>query len=332
MILAGDLGGTKCNLGLFREQSGGLEMVISRRYATREYSKQSFEAVLKEFSEYVAGANGDLRKTKISAAGFGAAGAVINGVLHPTYVPWPLEAKKLGSHLGVNRVRLLNDVEAAAFSLPHLTGRDVIALNEVEAPEHATRSLIAAGTGLGEAILFWDGKRYHALPTEGGEGDFAPASEQEIELLRFARKKFDRVAVEEIVSGSGFRLIHEFLDAGLQHASFSRPAWDAAEEITQNASSGSCAVCKKSVELWIAAYASEAGNLALRTLAWGGIYVGGGIAPKILPQLKECNFAEKFLSKGRFAEMLGRIPLYVVVNQDAPLWGAAYEALASSAN
>src|ERR1051326_480991 len=330
MILAGDLGGTKCNLGLFREQSGRLEMVISRRYATREYAKQSFESVLEDFSKYVAGANGDLRKSNITSAGFGAAGAVINGVLHPTYVPWPLEATKLGTHLGVKRVRLLNDVEAAAFSLPHLKGSDVVALNDVKAAKHATRALIAAGTGLGEAILFWDGNRYHALPTEGGEADFAPASEQEIELLRFARKKFERVAVEEIVSGSGFRLIHEFVDASVQHGSFSGSAWDAAEEITKNASNGGCAVCTKAVELWIAAYASEAGNLALRTLAWGGIYVGGGIAPKILAQLKQHNFAATFVSKGRFAQMLGRLPLYVVVNQDAPLWGAAYEALASA--
>lgn len=332
MILAGDLGGTKCNLGLFREQGDSLEMVISRRYATRQYAKQTFETVLKDFSEFAASANGDLRKAKISAAGFGAAGAVINGVLHPTYVPWPLETKKLGTHLGVKRVRLLNDVEAAAFSLPHLKASDVVALNDVKAPSHATRALVAAGTGLGEAILFWDGKRYHALPTEGGEADFAPATEREMELLRFARKKFERVAVEEIVSGSGFRLIHEFLDASVQHASFSGPAWDAAEEITQNATSRNCAVCKTAVEVWISAYASEAGNLALRTLAWGGIYIGGGIAPKLLAQLKEHNFGAKFVSKGRFAEILGRIPLYVVVNQDAPLWGAAYEALSSFRN
>jgi glucokinase len=332
MILAGDLGGTKCNLGLFRERDGGLELLVSRRYPTREYAKRSFEAVLKNFSEYAATANGDLSKEKIVAAGFGAAGAVIEGVLHPTYVPWALEAKKLGSHLGIKSVRLLNDVEAAAFSLPHLRGQDVVNLNEVQAPMRSTRALIAAGTGLGEAVLFWTGKRYHALPTEGGEADFAPATEQEIELLRFARKRMERVAEEEIVSGSGFRLIHEFLDGSVRHESFSKPAWDAAQEITQNAASGVCAVCRNTVEVWIAAYASEAGNLALRTLAWGGIYVGGGIAPKILPQLKEFNFAGSFVSKGRFAEMLGRIPLYVVVNQDAPLWGAAYEALAAAQN
>lgn len=332
MILAGDIGGTKCNLGLFEQQGGKLSLLVSRRYATKEFSDRSFEAVIDEFKRFAAEAAA--KNGRITAAAFGAAGAVMDGLVHGTHVPWPLEAKTLASHLGIDRVRLLNDVEAAALGLPYLRSEDVAALNAGSAPEHATRALLAAGTGLGESVLFWDGRRYRVLPTEGGEADFTPATDREIELLRFLRARVGRVRAEEILSGSGFRWIHEFLDSTVRHPSFSdtrgandSPAADSAQEITQNAASGACEICKETVNFWIATYASEAGNLALRTLAYGGVYVGGGIAPKILSTLRNGSFARMFADKGRFGPVLARIPLYVVLNENAPLWGAAYEAI-----
>ena len=330
MILAGDLGGTKCNLGLFTQDGDKLELIASQRYATREYAQQPFENILNDFKARAAKLTGAALDGNLSAAGFGGAGAVVNGVLHGTFVPWQLNARNLAAGLGIERVLLINDVEAAAFSLPHLAAGDVLTLSAGAPQEPGTKALIAAGTGLGEAILFWSGRQYFAIPTEGGEADFAPSSEQEIELLRVLRKKSPRVSAEEILSGSGFRAIHEFLAPSVRHASFQMPARDAAEEITQQALAASCPACVDTLNFWTAAYASEAGNLALRTLAFGGVYIGGGIAPKILPKLRQASFFQRFADKGRFSPILARIPLHVVLNENAPLWGAAYEAAAQA--
>ena len=330
MILAGDLGGTKCNLGLFKQDGDKLELIASQRYATRDYAQLPFENILKDFKARAAEKIGAALDGNLSAAGFGGAGAVVNGTLHGTFVPWQLNARKLAAGLGIEKVLLINDVEATAFSLPHLTASDLVTLSAGAPQEPGTKALIAAGTGLGEAVLFWSGRQFVAIPTEGGEGDFAPSSEQEIELLRALRKKLSRVSAEEILSGSGFRAIHEFMAPGTTHPSFQMPARDSAEEITQQALAASCPACVDTLNFWTTAYASEAGNLALRTLAFGGVYIAGGIAPKILPKLREPSFFERFADKGRFSTILARIPLYVVLNENAPLWGAAYEAAAQS--
>jgi len=323
MILAGDLGGTKCNLALFSRSGKSLKLLASHRYPTREYAHLPFESLLKLFLQYVAEQNGALGKEKIRVAGFGGAGAVVHGTLHGTYVPWALEARKLAAHLHVREVLLINDVEAAAFSVPFLSSQDFLNLNQGSAEPHKTQALISAGTGLGEAILFWDGRHYRAIPTEGGEADFAPRTEREIELLRHLKTRLPRVCAEEILSGGGFRLIHEFLDARVRHGAFEQNGSDAAKQITQQALAGACDVCVQTLDMWTQAYASEAGNLALRTLALGGVYVAGGIATKILPKLRDGSFARSFADKGRFAQVLSRVPLHVVLNEDAPLWGAA---------
>src|SRR5438105_3987153 len=211
MILAGDLGGTKCNLGLFTQDGDKLELIASQRYATREYAQQPFENILNDFKARNAKLTGAALDGNLAAAGFGGAGAVVNGILHGTFVPWQLNARHLAAQLGIEKVLLINDVEATAFSLPYLAPGDLLTLSAGAPQEPGTKALIAAGTGLGEAILFWSGEQYFAIPTEGGEADFAPGTEKEIELLRSLKLRLPRVSCEEILSGSGFRLIHEFL-------------------------------------------------------------------------------------------------------------------------
>src|SRR5262249_37282847 len=172
MILAGDIGGTKCNIGLFRHDGAHLELLFKQRFSTREYAHRPFQQLLADFRQALAERNGDLARGEVTAAGFGGAGAVVNGVLLGTYVPWKLDAEVLADELGLKRISLLNDVEATALSVPNLRPQDLLSLNAHAATRNGTKALIAAGTGLGEAILFWDGKRYHAIPTEGGEADF----------------------------------------------------------------------------------------------------------------------------------------------------------------
>ncbi len=176
-------------------------------------------------------------------------------------------------------------------------------------------------------MLFWDGRRYLASPSEGGAADFAPRTTREIQLLHFLKQRLPRVSCEELFSGRGFRRVHEFLDPTVRHSSFEECASDSAQAITQNALSGSCSVCAEALDLWIDAFGSEAGNLALRVLAYGGMYLAGGIALKILPKLKQGVFSRSFSDKAPLTSVLARIPIFVILNEDAPLLGAAYAAL-----
>src|SRR5579872_4141781 len=328
MILAADLGGTKCNLALFHHEDGKLALAASHRFETSNYSALPFNQMLLDFQTHVK--RGPFANERIAAAGIAGAGAVVDGVLHGTYVPWKLESAALAKHLSLEKIALLNDVEASALSLPFLTDADLLVLNKGVLRPNAPRALIAAGTGLGEALLFHDGHRYRALPTEGGEAGFAPQNQFELELLRHLWSKMPRVACEEILSGSGFQRIHEFLAPQVQHCSFEKGPAESAREISNLAMAKQCAICEQTLEAWVCAYGSEAGNLALRSLAYGGIYVAGGIATKILATLKEGSFVNALVEKGRFAPILRQIPVYLVLNEQAPLWGAAYQALKCS--
>jgi glucokinase len=323
MILAGDVGGTKCNLALFTAQNGRLRAVFEQRFASKDYPR--FDDVVVDFvrqtAEYCA-------SDKIVAAGFGVAGPVIGNRVKATNLPWIVDAQSLSKEIGIARVILLNDLAATAHSLAHLEAADRFILNEGVAQPGASRALIAAGTGLGESILFWDGKRYLVVPTEGGHADFAPRTDREIEFLRFMKKRAPNVSWELILSGRGFRSLHEFVNPAVKHPSFETPDVDPAPEITHNALTGSCAVCVETVELWIRMYGAEAGNLALKSLSLAGMYVAGGIAVKILPKLKDGAFLEAFCDKEKFRPVLERIPITVVLNEKAPLLGAAHEALA----
>jgi glucokinase len=325
MILAGDVGGTKCNLGLFIKNGPDLRSVFQHRFATRDYA--GFEDLIGDFLERAAGSNKSSSKQEIEAAGFGLAGVVVDGSLHAGNLPWVLNGTAIAQKLHLNNVVLLNDLTATALSLERLGPHDFAILNRGETEQHATKAVIAAGTGLGEAILFWDGKQYRVAPSEGGQADFAPRTELEIQLLTHLNRQLPHVSSEEIVSGRGFRRIHEFLDPSLRHPSFEAPEGEAAREITQQGLAQSCPVCVETLRVWTEAYGAEAGNMALRTLARGGVYVAGGIAPKILAKLRDGAFLRAFCGKSKFAPVLARIPISVVVNEDAPVWGAAYEAL-----
>jgi glucokinase len=324
LILAGDVGGTKCNLALFSEKGGTLTPVFRQRFASKEFAQ--FERIVREFSRQ---AGEHLGKESIIAAGFGIAGPVINGTVRATNLPWIVDTKTLIKELDVPHVVLLNDLGATGHSIEHLTPEDFCVLNSGTPEPGGTRALIAAGTGLGQSFLVWDGGRYRVVPSEGGHSDFAPHTEQQIELLRFMRRRYPQVSFELILSGRGFRTIHEFLDPKVIHASFDDPDTDPAPEITRRGLDKSCRVCSDTLDLWTAIYGAEAGNLALKVLALGGVYVAGGIAVKILDKMKDGTFFHAFKDKWKFEGLLSNVPVSIVLNESAPLLGAAYEALAA---
>jgi glucokinase len=324
VILAGDVGGTKCNLALFSEKGGTLIPVFKQRFASKEFAQ--FDLIVKEFSRQAAD---HLGSERIIAAGFGIAGPVINGRVRATNLPWVVETETLIRELAVPNVVLLNDLGATGHSLEHLPPEDFCVLNPGVPEAGGTRALLAAGTGLGQSILVWDGGRYRVVPSEGGHSDFAPHTEQQIELLRFMRRRYPQVSWELILSGRGFRTIHEFLAPNVKHASFEDPDADPAPEITRRGLDKSCRVCADTLDLWTAIYGAEAGNLALKVLALGGVYVAGGIAVKILEKIKDGIFFHAFKDKWKFEGLLSNIPVSIVLNESAPLLGAAYEALAA---
>ena len=326
MILAGDVGGTKCNLALFQEEGLTLRPVFQRRFATKDF--RGLEEVVRDFRAEAAPLLN--RARRIEAAGFGLAGTVVEGCLHAGNVQWELDIPVLAASLGLQEVVLLNDITATALSIDKLSAQDVVLLNPGLKEPRATKAVLAAGTGLGEAILLWDGEHYRIAPSEGGLADFAPRTAQEIRLLAYCKERLPNVSCEEILSGRGFRRIHEFLDGTVRHGWSGTDDANAARDITRQALAGSCSVCVETVDIWAQAYGSEAGNLALRTLALGGIYLAGGIAPKILSKLKDGAFLRAFCDKATLASVLARIPVYVIMNEDAPIWGAAYQALARS--
>jgi glucokinase len=229
--------------------------------------------------------------------------------------------------LSTPHIVLLNDLEAAGYAMAVLGPEDFCTLNAGTPAPESPRAVLAAGTGLGEAMLIWNGSRYVVVPTEGGHCDFAPRSEREIELLRYMKKAHKYVSWELLLAGRGFLTLHEFLNPSVRHASFEQPGIDPAPEITERGLDGSCSVCVEVLDLFTTLYGAEAGNLALKALARGGVFVAGGIAPKILPKMKAGNFMRAFREKEKFEELLSRVPVQLVLNQEAPLIGAAAEAV-----
>jgi len=324
VILAGDVGGTKCNLALFSEKNNKLEIIFRQRFASKDFSK--FELIVKEFSRQ---ATPHLGLERIRAAGFGVAGPVINNRIHATNLPWIVDADILAEELNVKPIVLMNDLGAWGHSIDYLPPEDLLILNQGNPQPGGTRALIAAGTGLGQSILFWDGARYRVVPSEGGHSDFAPHTDQEIDLLRFMRHRYPQVSWELILSGRGFRTIHEFLAPSVRHPLFDDPDADPAPFITKSGLSKACPVCAETLDLWADLYGAEAGNLALKVLALGGVYVAGGIAIKILPKMKDGTFFNSFKDKWHFGSVLADIPVSIVLNETAPLIGAAHEALSA---
>lgn len=316
MILAGDLGGTKSNLGLFDVQQGKLVRTSHKRYASRDHS--GLQEITKDFLN---GASG-----KVTAASFGIAGPVVNNRVHATNLPWIIEGAAMASFLGLNRVRLINDVEAAAYGIGVMEPQDLDTIYPGAPGAEGTRVVISAGTGLGEGILCWDGKQYIIMPTEAGHADFAPHTDQQADLWKYLKARNEFVSAETILGGSGFQRVHEFVDPSVRHPGFDDKSVDPAPGITERGLSGECPICVKTLDLWIDIYGSEAGNLAVRTVARGGIYVAGGIAVKILAKLKDGRFAAAVRHKEKMADFLATIPIRVVLNEECPLMGAAFVA------
>jgi glucokinase len=264
-----------------------------------------------------------------AGAGFGVAGTLVGDRVLSGNLPWPVERGAIAGalELAPSKVTLLNDLVAAASSLAHLKSSDMLQLNEGSREPLAPMAFIAAGTGLGEAILFWDGKRYNISPCEACLTDFAPRNDREFLLLQSMRHRMPRVCTEDIISGRGFKVIHQIIFPGVQHSFFDEHGTDPAAKITQQALAGTCAACVETLHIWIEAYGAEAGNMALRILPFGGVYVGGGIALKILPKLQDGSFVRAFSDKIQLSTQLAKIPIYLVLNEDAPVLGAAHEAL-----
>lgn len=321
MILAADIGGTKVNLALFQEERGGLRLAEEATFSSKQYS--GLEDILHEF----------LARTKpiISRACCGIAGPVKEGRCRVTNLPWVVEVKKLQSLLGVEAVWLINDFAAAASAVPFLAGEDVKVLQEGVANPQGRIAVIGAGTGLGQAFLIPDGEgRYIILDTEGGHCDFPPRNHIEAELLRFLLKKFDRVSIERVLSGPGLFDIYQFVN---QYNSLVEPEW-LTKEMSENDPAAAVAenglkspACAMALKLFVTLYGAVAGNLALQVLARGGVFISGGIAPKIASLMTEGLFMEAFLSKGRFRSFMSELPVKIVMNEKSPLLGAAYYAM-----
>lgn len=322
MILAGDIGGTKTVLGLFEESGGTLHMSHNGEYASAAHP--SLEVIVADFL-------GRVQTAPPRAACFGIAGPVVAGRAQLTNLSWVVDARHLAQALPATRVTLLNDLQATALGALRLEERELHVLNRGTPPaEPSTIAVIAAGTGLGEAYLFWDGTAWRPGASEGGHVDFAPRNADESALLDFLRERFHgHVSYERILSGPGLANLYAF---ERQRRGVAEPGrlsartagGDAAAAIAAEALTGGDAACVAALGRFVEIYGSEAGNLALKLFALGGVYVAGGIAPKILEVLEDGRFMRAFAAKGRFAPMLAAIPVTVVLNPRAALIGAAH--------
>jgi glucokinase len=324
-VLAGDIGGTKTRLALFHVDGTHRQGLGEHEYASREHG--SLDSIVADFTER--------HQVQPAAACFGIAGPVRNNRVAVTNLPWEISAADLGQRLRIDRVALLNDLEATAWGIASLEADDFHTLNPGTADPAGNAAIIAAGTGLGEAGLYYDGERHRPFATEGGHTDFSPADETEIALLQFLQRQHRHVSWERLLSGPGLVQIHAFLSHTRQQ---DIPDWlqqqheegDPAAAIASRA--GDDPVCRDALQLFTRLYGAEAGNLALKTLATGGLYLGGGIAPKLLDQLDAGDFMAAFCAKGRMRPLLEGMPVRVILNDRAALYGAADRAAALAAN
>jgi glucokinase len=250
---------------------------------------------------------------------------VVQNRVHATNFPWIVDGAALAAHLGISRVRLLNDLEAAAYGIGVMEPQDLEVIHPGVFVPQVNRAVIAAGTGLGEAILFWDGTQHVPMATEGGHADYAPHTKQQAELWQFLKEREEFVSAETILSGGGFKRVHEFLDPSVRH-DFDVPGVDPAPAITERGLSGECTVCAATLDLWVDIYGAEAGNLAVRSMARGGIFVAGGIAVRVLPKMTTGRFAAAVKDKEKMGSYLEQIPVVIVLNEKCPLMGAAFVA------
>lgn len=326
MILAGDIGGTKTALGVYSHEKGVEKPLARETFASANYA--CLEDIVAEFRLKF--------DFKIEKAAFGVAGPVSSGKAVITNLPWSVDEEHLKNALSMRSVKLLNDLEAISWSVPSLEKDDIYALNDNSQPVRGgTIAVIAPGTGLGEAFLVWDGTRYLAQASEGGHTDLAPRNELEIELLRYLLKKYEHVSYERVCSGIGIPNIYNFFkDSGKRE----EPEWlrkelvnvqDPSPLIVNTAleKGSSCPICEATLEMFISLLGAEAGNMALKILPTGGVYLGGGIPPRILPQLQKGLLMKNFLHKGRMTKLLAKMPVNVILKTDMALTGTAYYGL-----
>jgi glucokinase len=324
MILAGDIGGTNARLAYFQSQNGNLRLISERVFPSREYTELG--EIVSEF----------LKKTdaRPDVACFGIAGPVHHGRVETSNLPWVIEQSRLAKQIQLPATLLINDLEANAWGIGELNPQDLSPLNSLSQAV-GNQAVIAPGTGLGEAGLFWNGSQHEVFACEGGHADFAPQGDLQIELLRFLTDRYGHVSYERVLSGPGLVNVYEFLRTKAyaeEPAGFAAQVTggNAAAAISHGALDGNNPLASAALDLWISVYGAEAGNLALKIMATGGIFLSGGISPKILPKLTGPTFMNAFLEKGRLRPLLESIPVQVIMNDKAGLLGAARCAAAKS--
>ncbi len=325
MILAGDIGGTHTRLAFFDEQREKLRLVDSSVFPSRDF--RSLDEIVQKYVATI--------KLYPQLACFGIAGPVRDGRVTASNLPWIVEAQTLAQELRIRDVFLINDLEAHGWGIETLDPADLLRLNEGAGNASGNRAIIAAGTGLGEAGMYWDGARHNVFACEGGHCDFAPRNHLEMDLFQYLQAQFEHVSYERVLSGPGLVNIYYFLrDTGRG----TQPEWlteqmrtgDPAAAISQAGLEERCPMAQQALQIFISVYGAETGNLALKIMATGGVYLAGGIAPKILPMLSGPMYLESFLDKGRMRPLLESMPIYLIKNEALALLGAARCALVKS--
>ena len=318
MILAGDIGGTNSRLAYFIVDGGNLQQVATEQFPSNQFA--SLREVVEKFTQ--------MHRCQIERAAFGVAGPVEDGVSRPPNLDWIVDSRKLAEELGLQRVGLINDLVANAHGILALNPDEFVTINEGQRDSSGNAALISAGTGLGEAGLHWEGDHYHPFASEGGHADFAPRNPVEMKMLSHAFQSHEHVSYEHFLSGPGLLNIYDFLSLSRTGP---EPQWlqdefeqaDRAAVISKVGLENRDDVCARSLDMFISIYAAEAGNLALKVLATGGVYIGGGIAPKIIEKFKQPAFMDAFCAKGRMSSLMKSIPIKVIDNDRTALLGAA---------
>jgi len=324
MILAGDIGGTKTNLALFEDREGVYSYSHFASYPSQSYP--NLRTIVQEFLESCKSIC-DLSALKFAC--FAIAGPVIDGVCKATNLPWIVDHIELSKNLKIGQVFLINDLEANAYAIDILSPDNLLELYPGKGKKEGNRAVISPGTGLGEAGLYWDGKKHHPFACEGGHCEFGPRNQLQIDLCRYLYEKYGHASYERLLSGPGLFNIYLFFKEVMKRT---EPNWlleqmqkeDPSKIITQNALNHKSELCMDALNLFVSILGSEASNCVLKFMARGGIYLGGGIPPKILPKLKEPAFFKGFVDKGRFKSLLEEVPIWVILDDKASLKGAAH--------
>ena len=326
MILAGDIGGTKSQFALFNPLNN--KTLWEARYASADFP--CFDGLIDQLEEDLKQCSHKLSQIKHAALAI--AGPIENSCCQTTNLPWFINGEQLAAKLGLEKVKLLNDVEASALSIPHLNSSQLTPITPwTKGQAHKAIAVVAPGTGLGEAALFWNGASYQAQASEGGHRDFAPRSELEFGLLKYAQKQFSHVSVERILGGSGITLIYHYLQYAYgkkdsQELQAKISTGDSNANITGLALAKQSVLCEQTLEIYVSLLAAECANIALQYMSLGGVVLAGGIPPKILSALQRRIFLDSYLDKGRYKSVLEKIPVRLCLEEKSALFGAAFQA------